>query len=44
MGQLKLNYIDEAKKPDENKKAEETKPAEEKKEVEAEGLNTTEEK
>lgn len=43
LGQLKLNYIDEAKKPDESKKAEETKPAEEKKEAEADKTSNTEE-
>ena len=42
LGQLKLNYIDEAKKPEEPKKADETKPAEEIKE--AESTNNTEEK
>jgi hypothetical protein len=42
LGQLKLNYIDEAKKPEEPKKADETKPAEEIKE--AESTNTAEDK
>jgi len=42
LGQLKLNYIDEAKKPEEPKKADETMPAEEIKETE--NTNNTEEK
>lgn len=42
LGQLKLNYIDEAKKPDEPEKEEETKSAEEIKE--ADSTNSTEEK
>jgi len=42
LGQLKLNYIDEAKKPEESKKEDDSKPAEEIKE--AENTNNAEEK
>lgn len=44
LGQLKLNYIDEAKKPEENKKADEPKPAEEIKGTETESTNKAKEK
>lgn len=43
LGQLKLNYIDEAKKPEEPNKADEPNPAEEKKESEADKTSNTEE-
>jgi len=42
LGQLKLNYIDEAKKPEEPKMEDKTEPAEEIKE--AENTNSAEEK
>lgn len=42
LGQLKLNYIDEAKKPDEPLKADETKPAADTKDTE--NTDKTEEK
>ncbi len=43
LGQLKLNYIDESKKPEEPKKADEPNPAEELKESEADKTSNTEE-